>query len=292
MCYHGWVVWACACLVGVLGAAEPDPAALLRQLSDPDVKVREAAAIDLAKQDYVPTAEVNLLAQAAKDPSPVVRRYAIVALMKMLEPILYAMGQWQTEADPKARQAMQAAQLKFAEFVTWGPKGGTTAAISPVACNESAAVSACKSYAEAQDIYRRTDWNADGILEYAQSIKGDFSLFETKKGAADLQLLEQGMAAAEGEPGGKASHSGYRFVVLKAQGADVPGGQKSYVRESHMTLGYALVAYPAEYGVTGRSTFLINNTGTVYQKDLGAETHAIVGKMTEYNPDKSWQVAE
>jgi subtilase family serine protease len=82
----------------------------------------------------------------------------------------------------------------------------------------------------------------------------------------------------------------------KGQGPGAPGGKKSYVGDGkHMTIGYALVAYPAAYDNTGRNTFLINNTGTVYQCDLGPETHAIVKQMTEYDPkaaDRVWTPAE
>jgi hypothetical protein len=167
---------------------------------------------------------------------------------------------------------------------------------SRMAANESAAIACCKTYAEAQDIYRRTDWNGDGVLEYAQSIRGDFSLYEKKAGAGDLQLVDRAFANAEGNPGEATPKAGYCFKVLKAQGPGAPGGKKSYVGDGkHMTLGYALVACPAAYDSTGRNTFIINNTGTVYQCDLGPETHAIVKQMTEYDPkaaDMVWTPTE
>jgi hypothetical protein len=167
---------------------------------------------------------------------------------------------------------------------------------SRMAANETAAMAACKCYAEAQEIYRRTDWNGDGVLEYAQSIRGDCSLYEKKAGAGDISLVDTAFARAEGNPGEATPKAGYCFKVLKGQGPGAPGGKKSYVGDGkHMTLGYALVAYPATHDNSGRNTFLINNTGTVYQCDLGAETHAIVKQMTEYDPkaaDMIWTPSE
>ena len=170
---------------------------------------------------------------------------------------------------------------------------------SPMAANESAASAGCKTYAEAQDIYRRTDWDGDGLLEYAQALKGAHSLFEKTPGTGDLTLVDQAFAQAEGVPSqGAIPKAGYCFKVLKGQGQHAPGGRKSYVvpgsglQARSMTLGYALVAFPAQYDKTGRNTFLINNTGTVYQKDLGAATLSMVGRMTEYDPESTWVVSE
>ena len=172
------------------------------------------------------------------------------------------------------------------------------AAPARLAANEAAASVACKSYAEAQDLYRRTDWDADGVLEYAQGLAGENSLFERKAGAGDLALIDKAFATAEGNPGGKENKAGYRFKVLKGQGESAPGGKKSYVvagegrSANSMTLGYAFVAYPDQYGVTGKQTFQINNTGTVYAKDLGEKTAELISAMDAYAPDVSWKIAD
>lgn len=159
--------------------------------------------------------------------------------------------------------------------------------------NESAAIAACKTFCEAEDIYRREDWDGDGVQEFATSINGDFSLFEKNAGSGDLTLVDAAFAQAEGEPGTAHPKAGYVFKVLTGQGAAAPGGAKSYVEANgNMTLGYALVACPAFYGKTGTQTFIVNNTGVVLQKDLGPGTHAAVGAMTEYNPDETWTIAE
>ena len=90
--------------------------------------------------------------------------------------------------------------------------------------------------------------------------------------------------------GGKAQpYHGYFYRILKAQGAAAKGGAKSYLTDGQLTGGVALVAFPAQYKVSGVMTFLINQNGAVYQKDLGENTTEVARAMTEYNPDKSWK---
>jgi hypothetical protein len=167
-----------------------------------------------------------------------------------------------------------------------------TDTLAAMKLNHENAIAACRAYTEAQEIYRRKDYDSDGLLEYAQSIKGDHSLVDKKAGDGALGLLTKAHGAAEGDPGQATPLYGYCFKVLKKQGSNPIGGARDYVVGNNMVLGYALVAYPAEYNKTGCYTFLINNMMNVFQKDLGAETHAIVKAMTEFNPDKSWQFAE
>ena len=78
---------------------------------------------------------------------------------------------------------------------------------------------------------------------------------------------------------------------LKAQGKDAPGGARSYVKNGHMTEGYALVAWPARYDDTGVMTFIVNQDGVVYQKDLGPNTDAAARATNAYNPDATWSKA-
>lgn len=166
---------------------------------------------------------------------------------------------------------------------------------SRMAANESAAIAACKTYAEAQDIYRRTDYDSDGVLEYATTIRGDNSLYEITSGTGDLTLVDAAFARAEGDtPGGggaveaTAPKAGYIFSVLTGQGTTAPGGSKSYVVNSNMTVGYGLSAIPSTWDASGRNSFQINNTGTVYQKDQGSTTSHI----TVYGADTTWVVSE
>ena len=90
-------------------------------------------------------------------------------------------------------------------------------------------------------------------------------------------------------PSGKGGFHGYYFKILKGQGPAAPNGAINYVIEGVMIGGFALVAVPAEYRVTGVKTFIVSYEGTVYQKDLGPDSLNIVKKMELYNPDKTWQ---
>jgi hypothetical protein len=96
-------------------------------------------------------------------------------------------------------------------------------------------------------------------------------------------------ALEEGYSTGKGGYHGYYFKILKGQGPAAPLGRIDYVIEGIMIGGFALVAVPTEYRVTGVKTFMVSNDGIVYQKDLGPNSLEIVKKMELYNPDKTWQ---
>jgi hypothetical protein len=92
-----------------------------------------------------------------------------------------------------------------------------------------------------------------------------------------------------GEKGPRPFH-GYYFRLLKGQGKNAPGGKFNYIINGNMVAGYALVAYPARRGVSGVMTFIINQRGRVYEKDLGPKTTEIAHKMKQYNPDLTWKM--
>ena len=147
--------------------------------------------------------------------------------------------------------------------------------------NETAAVGACKAFAEAEEIFHRTDFDGDGILEYASKLSGDYSLFEKTAGAGDLQLIDRAFAFAEG-PTATASQpkAGYVFTVLTRQSAPVP--TLVYLAGTNMTRGYAFSAIPAAYDATGRNCYMISNAGTIYQRDRGAP--ASINHPSRFNP--------
>ena len=93
----------------------------------------------------------------------------------------------------------------------------------------------------------------------------------------------------EGESGPRPYH-GYFFRILKRQGPNAPGGKFSYVINGNMVAGHALVAYPARWGVSGVMTFIVNQRGRVYEKNLGPKTAEIARKMKSYNPDQTWKL--
>jgi hypothetical protein len=84
-------------------------------------------------------------------------------------------------------------------------------------------------------------------------------------------------------------YSGYYFKILTGQGANVSGGRKSYLDDKGlMTKGFAAIAWPANHGNSGIMTFLVNQTGIVFEKDLGKDTERLASAITEYDPDRTW----
>ena len=131
------------------------------------------------------------------------------------------------------------------------------------------------------------------MLEYAQRI---LSTTGQKDGLywpdpADPSPFGEFVARAERYTVGKKlgdPYRGYYFKVLKRQGANPPGGRYDYVINGNMIGGFALVAWPAEYGETGIMTFVVSHQGKVFQKDLGPETGKLAAAMVEYDPDATW----
>ena len=168
-----------------------------------------------------------------------------------------------------------------------------------MAANETAAVAACKAFCTAEDIYRRTDYNKDGVLEYAQTLSGANSLYSstaTAGSAGDIALVDSSFAAAEVVAGavvtGGTPKAGHVFSVLTAQLAAAPGGARSYLSGTHMTLGYALSACPSQYDGTGRNAFLVSNSGTIYQQDNGAQANTATGYGASTTATPPWIVSQ
>ena len=160
---------------------------------------------------------------------------------------------------------------------------------SRMAANETAAVAACKAFCTAEDIYRRTDYNKDGVLEYSQKLSGNNSLYENTAGAGDVALVDRSFANAEGAPLSTAvPKAGYVFAVLTAQGASASGGARTFITGTRMTLGYGLAASSNQYDGVGRNTFVVSNSGTIYQKDQGSGGTP----PATFNPDSTWVIAE
>jgi hypothetical protein len=90
----------------------------------------------------------------------------------------------------------------------------------------------------------------------------------------------------------QAPYHGYYFKILTCQGKHAPGGKFNYVINGRMLAGFALVAWPAEWGNTGVMTFVVNQQGKIYQKNLGSGTGKIAKAMTTYEPDDSWIPAQ
>ena len=166
--------------------------------------------------------------------------------------------------------------------------------------NELGAIQTCLAIFDAQREYAAGDRDGDDLLEYAQkfaSTKGktDGLYWEVKPGEKPSPLGPL-VAKARGEGYSKdekpAPYNGYFYRILKAQGKSAKGGAYSYLVKGKMMGGFAIVAYPASYAVSGVKTFIVNHDGVVYQKDLGPKTVKLAKTMKAYNPDKTWEKAE
>ncbi|MGA2144091.1 MAG: DUF2950 domain-containing protein [Bryobacteraceae bacterium] len=172
------------------------------------------------------------------------------------------------------------------------PAGKVEVLARRIGRNELNAVEVCRGYVEAQMQYASADRDTKGVLEYAQKMvsspgKKDGLYWESESALVPRAFADA--AAAMGEGHKLAPYHGYYFRILKAQGPDAPGGALDYVVKGKMIGGFALVAWPAEYGVSGIEAFLVNHKGIVYEKDLGASTAASARQMTRFDPDKTWK---
>ena len=164
--------------------------------------------------------------------------------------------------------------------------------------NEISTIETMRAYVQAQDEYAAEDRNGDGVKEYARRLMSsegtrDGLYWPTKDDEPEspmgpLVADAVGEGYKPGQSGGASPYHGYLFRALTAQGTNAPGGAKDYLVEGHLTGGFALLAYPAEYGNSGVMSFLVNQSGIVYQKDLGPETATAAAAITAYDPGEGW----
>jgi Protein of unknown function (DUF2950) len=162
--------------------------------------------------------------------------------------------------------------------------------------NELDAIQTSLAYVDAQNEYAEKDRTGAGPGVYARRFissagKKDGLYWPASEGDESPlgELVAQ--ASEEGYRAGarRTPYHGYYYRILTRQGPNAPGGILDYVVKDKMIGGFALLAYPAEYGNSGVMTFLVNHSGTVYQKDLGNATAAQAGLMTWFNPDQTWK---
>jgi hypothetical protein len=155
---------------------------------------------------------------------------------------------------------------------------------------------------DAQREYAMIDHDGDGLLEYAQQFSSDPNThnglyWETKEGQPPSPL---GVLVAKAKREGYEKSSadqpqpylGYLYRILTGQGESAVGGGFDYLVKGSMIGGFAVIAYPAQYGSSGVMTFIVNHDGVVYQKDLGMETEEKAMKMSLFDPDKTWSKIE
>jgi hypothetical protein len=167
--------------------------------------------------------------------------------------------------------------------------------------DETTAIGVCRTYIQAQREFADEDRGGSGVLTYAQHLKSSPGAKDGLYWPAtpDEEQSPFGPLVAEAHAegyGGKTAEGkpqpfhGYRFKILTAQGASAPGGAFSYIINGNMIAGFALVAYPANWGESGIMTFIVNQWGKVYQANLGEQSAEIASAMTEFDPDSSWTV--
>jgi Protein of unknown function (DUF2950) len=182
-------------------------------------------------------------------------------------------------------------------------KGAQELAYRRIGENELAAIKVCRALRDAQKVYAETGHDGDPPGVFAQRIvsspgKQNGLYWETKEGEDEspagsliADATSEGYDIQQGKK--PVPFYGYYYRVLKSQGEHAIGGAKDYIRDGKMTGGFAIVAWPADYGPSGSGvmTFVIGRGGKVFQKDLGQDTAAAVRAMTAYDPDSSWKIA-
>jgi hypothetical protein len=167
--------------------------------------------------------------------------------------------------------------------------------------NELDTIQVCLAVVDAEHEYARLDPTKAGLPVYAEKIISDpgskTGLYWPTGEGEDPSPLGQLVAKAadegyrpstQNEEGEKAPFHGYHYRLLKSQGPGAPGGAIDYMVDGKLVAGFALIAYPADYGNSGIMTFIVNHDGDVYQKDLGEDTAQVVKKITAYDPSNGW----
>jgi hypothetical protein len=164
--------------------------------------------------------------------------------------------------------------------------------------NELAAIQVCLAIVDAQREYATQDADGDGVPGFASKFvsspgKRDGLYWETREDEP-LSPIGPLLAAAANEGAdstGLTPFHGYLYRMLTKQGKNAPGGAYDYRANGKLLGGFAVLAYPARYGLSGVVSFMVNQDGVVYQKDLGQNTATLAAKMTEFDPDPSWRRA-
>jgi hypothetical protein len=163
-----------------------------------------------------------------------------------------------------------------------------------VGANELDTIEICAGYVQAQMEYAAQVRDKHGMLEYAQRIAGAQGQLDSLYwGGSAEPLVPKAFADAAVETGQGAAvkpkpYHGYYFRVLRAQGPNAEGGRHNYMVKDSMIGGFGLVAWPAHYGLSGVHTFIVNQNGVIYEKDLGNPATSLSTTVTSYDPDKSW----
>ena len=166
-----------------------------------------------------------------------------------------------------------------------------------VGANELDAIEVSEGYVEAQEQYASQDWDGVGIRQFARKVistpgKKDGLYWPNDADSPVAGLISRAIAEGYHAPTQQRQpYHGYLYKILTSQGPAAVEGARDYIVQELMIAGFALVAWPAEYGVSGYKTFIVNQDGVVYEKDLGPKTNAEAEAMTAFNPDETWDPA-
>jgi hypothetical protein len=164
--------------------------------------------------------------------------------------------------------------------------------------NERNAIYVMHAYVDAQRAFAARDRDGDGVLQYAQKLGSTAGKHDGLYWPADAAkgeeaspfgpLIAESAAHFKGRTAGD-PYRGYYFRILTRQGKSAPGGAYNYVINGRMIAGFAMVAFPAEYGRSGVMTFIVSHNGKVYERDLGTNSAGIGAKMTTFDPGAGWK---
>ncbi|MEI2301662.1 DUF2950 domain-containing protein [Ensifer sp. MJa1] len=163
--------------------------------------------------------------------------------------------------------------------------------------NELEAIETVQAYVDAQKEYASQDRDADGVLEYAQKListpgQTDGLYWPADQGDGESPVGDAISEAALEKAKAGEGYFGYRFRILTSQGDNIAGGRYDYIINDNMIGGFALIAWPVSYAETGVKTFVVNQQGIVYERDLGQSTEAIVPFIDRFDPDDKWTVVQ
>jgi hypothetical protein len=166
-----------------------------------------------------------------------------------------------------------------------------------IGANELVVIEVMRRYGGLQQQYASKPRDGTNVRQFARKIQSSPGKRDGLYWHADPQKGEELSPIGPLVPDastrkGDAPYHGYYFKILTGQGAAAPGGRYSYVINGRMVAGFALLAFPADYGSTGIKTLIVNHYGIVYEKDLGKNSATTARAMTEYNPDSTWSEVE
>ena len=169
-------------------------------------------------------------------------------------------------------------------------QGGLEVRARRIGANEIDIIGMCSGFVQAQQQYAEADRDKDGILEYAEFLMSEpgreDGLYSASSPGIPKAFAEAEVRAGRAKP---TPYHGYYFHILTSEAASGRGAARNYiVKGKHMMGGFALVAWPSQYGVTGIHTFIVNRDGVVYEKDLGSPASNMTPPVRTFAPDKTW----